>query len=112
MTDWTTVKLNRQQKLLTAADLKRIPALYAQDGKGKAAICYVHFFYGPYDFWATEFDPETGEFFGQARFSGSDPELGYASAQEWIDQGRIERDIYWTPKPLSKVVAQCPSKIA
>lgn len=103
MNDWTKLKLNHSQKLLTKADLKRLPAMYSQDGKGKDAICQVHFFFGSYDFWATEFNPETGLFFGMGRINGNDPELGYVSAQELVGTGMIERDLYWTPKPLREV---------
>ena len=101
MIDWTRTKLNHSQNVLTARELKALPPLLSQDGKGMDAIALVHYFYGGYDFWATEFDPETGEFFGLARLF--ETELGYASAQEWISTGRIERDLYWTPKPLREV---------
>ena len=102
ITDWTKVKLNPYQKVLTAKELKWLPALYSQEGKKLEAICYVHFFYGNYDFWATEFDPETGEFFGIAQFAGNEPSFGYANAQEWIATSRIERELNWTPKPLGE----------
>jgi hypothetical protein len=100
MTDWTKAKLNHTQNLLTVADLKRLPAYGSQDGKGEGAICQVHFFYGGYDFWASEFDPQDGIFFGVGRIT--DREMGDVSATELMSVGRIERDLYWTPKPLAK----------
>lgn len=103
--DWTRVKLNHSQTVLTRADQKALPPLYSQDGKGWDAICRVHFFGGNYDFWATEFDPESGEFFGLARIAGlCEGELGYAHPNEWIECRNIERDLYWTPKPLREVL--------
>jgi len=98
MTEWTKVRLNPSQMLLTKKELSGLPLLYAQDGKGKDAIAYVHFFSGSYDFWATEFDPATGDFFGLAQLS--ERELGYVTAKELCSIGRIERDLYWTPTPL------------
>ena len=98
--DWTTVKLNHSQKLLTKADLALLPALYSQDGKGETAICQVHFFYGGYDFWATEFDPTDGYFFGIAKLQ--EREFGEVHYTELCSPGYIERDLYWTPKPLSE----------
>ena len=100
-TDWTKTRLNKAgQIVLTKKELASLPPLYAQDGKGKNAIAYVHFFTtGGYDFWATEFDPEQGIFFGKARLF--ETELGYADVQEFISTGIVERDLYWTPKPLT-----------
>ena len=45
-------------KLLTKELEKKLPALYAQDGKGKDAVAYAKFFH-PFSNWtwyATEFD--------------------------------------------------------
>ena len=100
--DITKLKINPRQTCLTKADLKKIPALYSQDGKGMDAIAWAHFFYGGYDFWATELDPSDGTFFGLVRLH--ETELGYTSAEELASVGRIERDLYWTPKPLRECV--------
>jgi hypothetical protein len=99
MTDWTKIKINPKQSLLTKAELEKLPPLYSQDGKGERAIALVHFFTGGYDFFASEFDPEEGLFFGVAKLF--ERELGYASADEFASLGKLERDLYWTPKPLS-----------
>jgi hypothetical protein len=105
MTDWTKTKLNHSQVVLTKADLAKLPALYSQDGKGEDAIAQVHFFScGGYDFWATEFDPATGELFGVARIH--EREFGYVTVQEFVSMAKamfpIERDLHWTPKPLKE----------
>ena len=102
--NWADQKINRTQKALTAKELKAIPMLYSQDSKGMDAIAYVHFFFGSYDLWATEYNPETGEFFGLVRMGSNEPELGYSSIQEIATVGRIERDLYWTPKPLRECI--------
>ena len=41
MTDWTRTKLNRRQKLLTAKEIKALPALHSQDGKGMEMKVFV-----------------------------------------------------------------------
>lgn len=97
-TDWTKAKINHSQTLLTKKELAALPALYSQDGKGEDAIAYVHYFTGGYDYWASEFDPEDGIFFGVANLY--EREMGNASAEEFIGLGKLERDLYWTPKPL------------
>lgn len=102
MTTWTKATLNRSQKLMTGKELAKIPAIMSQDGKGMNALVYVHYFspMAGYDFWATEFDIHTGEFFGMARLF--EAELGYVTAQELCSTGKVERDLYWTPKPLKE----------
>jgi hypothetical protein len=69
-------------KLMTAEILKKIPALYAQDGKGEAAKVYVKIFcpWGNFTWFATEYDPETRQFFGLV--VGFETELGYFSLDE------------------------------
>ena len=86
---WNKVKLNHAQRLLTADQLRRLPEIYSQDGKGADATCYVHFFGGIYDFYATEFDPVSGEFFGliyNAAMADQEPRgmLGYFTARDLI----------------------------
>ncbi|RLC38846.1 hypothetical protein DRH27_01300 [Candidatus Falkowbacteria bacterium] len=94
-------------KLLTQKNKKDLPALYSQDGKGYDAIAVVKFF-APWSSWtwyATEFDGED-TFFGLV--DRHDRELGYFSLKE-LESVRgsfglkIERDLYWTPKPLKEI---------
>ena len=70
-------------KLMTASIRKAIPALYSQDGKDpKDVKVHVKFFHplSNYTFYATEFDPETGRFFGLAVLH--EIELGYVTLEE------------------------------
>lgn len=93
-------------KLLTAENRKALPALYSQDGKGYEALAYVKFFTpdSSWTWYATEFDGED-TFFGLV--SGHEEELGYFSLSELESVTgpmglHIERDIHWTPRPLSE----------
>lgn len=93
-------------KLLTAENRKALPALYSQDGKGFEAIAHVKFFTpdSSWTWYATEFDGED-TFFGLV--SGHEEELGYFSLSELQSVTgpmglHIERDIHWTPRPLSE----------
>lgn len=96
-----------EQDLLPPEVAATLPPLYAQE-KSKDATAYVKFFcpysnVGPW--YATEFDPEEGIFFGLT--AGPERELGYFSLQEFRDCKRgnlqlIERDEHWTPRPLSQ----------
>lgn len=96
-------------KLLTKEILSKLPALYAQDGKGMNATAYVKFFdpCGSWTWFGTEFDPETRTFFGLV--VGLETELGYFSLDELAAyRGRlglgIERDLHFTPRPLAECV--------
>jgi len=91
--------------LLTKENLKALPALYTQDGKGEDAIAHVKFFdpQGSWTWYASEFDPAERLFFGVV--VGHERELGYFSLDELESfRGRfglgIERDRHWTPRPL------------
>ena len=94
-------------KLLTAENLKNLPPLYAQDGKGQDAIAYVKFFTpdSNWTWFATEFSPEDGTFFGLV--DGFEKELGYFTLQE-LQSAKgpmglpIERDMHFDPKPLKE----------
>lgn len=100
-----------KQKMMTKEIREAIPALYEQDGKGREAIAYVHYFcpWNGWDWYGTEFDGED-TFFGLVR--GFEEELGYFSLSELSDLkvapggyaiNAVERDIHWEPKPLSEV---------
>lgn len=84
-----------------------MPKTYEQDGKGDAAVVYLHYFVGGCDWWITERDQETEQLqaFGLADLGQGYPELGYISIQE-ITQCGAELDLHWTPKPLSAVRAE------
>lgn len=94
-------------KLLTKGILKKLPALYSQDGKGEEAIAQVKFFcpWNGWTWYASEFDPKDRIFFGVV--VGHERELGNFSLDELASVTgpmglRIERDLYWSPRPLKE----------
>jgi len=96
-------------KLLTKTILKKIPPLYAQDGKGNDAIAYLKLFL-PWSSWTwyiTEMNPETEECFGLV--DGFERELGYFNLSELANITgpfglKIERDIAFEPTPLNNLL--------
>lgn len=97
-------------KLLTKEIRKKLPPLYSQKEKGQKAIAHVKFFTpdSSWTWYATEFDGED-TFFGLV--DGHVMELGYFSMAE-LQTVRgpmglpIERDLYWSPKPLGEIAPQ------
>jgi hypothetical protein len=93
-------------RLITEELRKKIPPLYSQE-KVKDPIVYAKYF-SPDSGWAwyvVEFDGED-TFFGYVY--GFELELGYFSLSELENlRGplglKVERDLYWKPKPLSEV---------
>lgn len=90
--------------LLTKELRKKLPPLGARDGLDGPAL--VKFFtpWAGWTWYAAEFDGED-VFFGLVE--GLDRELGYFSLRELEAlRGpvglRVERDLYWTPRPLSE----------
>lgn len=87
------------------ADLVRIPQL--GDGDETDPTVYLHFFHHSWDWYVTELDQATGDAFGLVK--GFEHELGYFDLRELAKTAGgpfrmpIERDCYWTPKPLSQV---------
>jgi hypothetical protein len=96
-------------KLLTKTISKKIPPLYAQDGKGNDAIAYLKLFL-PWSSWTwyiTEMNPETEECFGLV--DGFERELGYFNLSELANITgpfglKIERDIAFEPTPLNNLL--------
>ena len=97
----------RGHKMLTQEIRKSLPALYSQEENADPIVRVKYF--SPYSNWSwfgIEFDGED-IFFGLV--SGFEIELGNFSLKELeeLDFGgglpAIERDCYWTPKPLSAV---------
>lgn len=97
------------QKMMTQALSKKLPPLYAQDGKGSETVVYGHWFscFSNFDFYATEYDPETKECFGFV--FGPFPEMGYFSLAEFEEINRhygfnfIERDVYFDPQKVTGI---------
>jgi len=93
-------------KLMTDELIKKMPKIGETENQ-EDPIALVKFFNctGIGTWWASEFDPETGMFFGKADLGF--PELGYFNLHELEGyRGRfglgIERDLHWTPRPLSQ----------
>lgn len=99
----------RGHKLLTKELEATLPALYSTDGQGKDAVAHVKFFspYNGWEWYATEYDPATGTFFGLVR--GWEDELGYFTLAELggvtLSNGvpAVERDLHWSPRTLREV---------
>ena len=84
---------------------REIPKLYEQDGKGKNAVVYLHYFYGGSDWYITELDKKTNEAFGYAILNGDiqNSELGYMNLNEFADTNGIDLDLYWSFKTLNEI---------
>lgn len=81
-----------------------MPKTYEQDGKGKDAIAYLHYFKNGCDWYITERDMEQEQLqaFGLACLNGDYPEIGYISIVELLSVG-AELDLYWTPKTIKEI---------
>jgi hypothetical protein len=97
-------------KLLTKQNIKQLPPLYSQDKKGGDAVAFVKFFTpdSNWTWYATEFDGRD-TFFGLV--DGLGKELGYFSLSELQNTKGpmglfIERDKYWSPKPLKEIAPE------
>ncbi len=93
-------------RLMTKEMRKKIPPLYSQE-KVKDPIVHAKFFTpdSSWTWYVTEFDGKD-TFFGYV--DGICAEMGYFSLSELEEvRGplglRIERDLFWKPKPLSEV---------
>jgi hypothetical protein len=102
----------RRHKIITKAEAKRLPALYATENDADPTV-HVKLFNpaGAFTWYLTEFDPETGQAFGWV--DGPYPELGYFNVYEiGSTTSRLgipmERDCYWTPCKLSEVKGEKP----
>lgn len=80
-----------------------MPKTYEQDGKGKQAVAYLHYFTSGCDWYITERDSENEQHqaFGSANL-GYGAELGYISIVELLQHG-AELDFYFTPKTLAEL---------
>jgi hypothetical protein len=99
-------------KLLTQEILKKLPALYMNEDKSAAKVTIPVKFFNPMGsgtWYATEYDPEEGRFFGYASIFPGGGELGYFMLSE-LESVRlpfglkIERDLHWDPKTTLQTV--------
>ena len=96
-------------KLMT----KELEEAFARQGNTEEknedqTLVVAHYFSSSWDWWATEYDPKDRIFFCLVR--GFEVEFGSFSLDELeanscnvYPLGGIERDLYWTPKPLSEI---------
>jgi len=99
-------------KLLTKAIEKSLPALYSQEDNPDPDVV-LHYFnpLGQGDWFITEGEWRDEDFLMFGLCDLGYPELGYVSLSEMenvkLKWGMgIERDLHWTPKPLSEVRAK------
>lgn len=116
-----------QNKLMTVDLQRSLPALYSQDGKDKKDVKVRGHWFATWSDWhwyATEFDPKTGLFFGLV--DGFELEWGYFSLPEfeacrampevyvpgigWIVKTWIERDTNWTVISAAELVEKLEKK--
>jgi len=109
----------RGMKLLTQEIRRKLPPLYAQDGRGGKAVVHVKFFTpdSGFTWWITEGSPikdDAGtevDFHFFALVEGQFKELGYVSLSE-LESVRgpmglpIERDLHWKPKTLEEIAPE------
>ena len=83
---------------------REIPKLYYQDGKGKNAIVYLHYFSGGSDWYITELDKQTNEGYGYVILNGDtqNAEFGYMNLNEFADS-IVEVDLYWSFQTLNEI---------
>ena len=91
------------------SQISTMPKTWEQDGKGDAAIAYLHYFIGGCDWYITEKDMDGGieQAFGYAILNGDDEcaELGSSSIQEITAYG-AELDLHFTPCTLGEIKAK------
>ena len=88
----------------TSDELSKVPRLYsAEHIPLKEKVIYMHFFIGGSDWYASEYDPEEGLFFGFAILNNDleMAEWGYFSLEELSDIKikflEVDRDLYFKP---------------
>lgn len=99
----------RKHKLMTKELERKMPPLRSTEEQGADALVHIHFFspYSQWDWYATEYDPATGVFFGWV--NGFEGEYGYFTLAELENAtGKyglplVERDLDWTPVRLAEV---------
>jgi hypothetical protein len=86
--------------------IQNMPESYQQDGKGRDATVYLHYFRDACDWYIIEKDiePEQVQAFGWANLGDDEnAEFGYIWIAELLECG-VELDLYWDPKPLWQAI--------
>lgn len=88
------------------ATWQAMPATYASESQGRAAVAHLHYFLGGADWWIIEKD-SAGQIqaFGIADL-GMGAELGYISIPELLAVG-AELDFYFAPKTIAEILGRC-----
>ncbi len=97
-------------KLMTKEIEGKAPRLGETDGMGMGATVVAHYFscVSGWDWYMTEYEPETGLAFGYVR--GFEGELGYFSIPELEEINEsagfcvVERDLHWEPRTIAEAV--------
>jgi len=90
-------------------NIEQIPPLYAQDGKGKNAIAYLHYFNSSSDWYITELDKNTLEGFGFTILNGDtqNAEFGYIPLTMFTEKKAsyfdLNLDLNFIPRPLNNI---------
>lgn len=81
-----------------------IPPLYAQDGKGKNAVVWLHYFAGGSDWFITELDKKENRAFGYVVLNGDVQmsEFGYVDINELLPINLVNLDLYWSVQTLNQ----------
>jgi len=92
------------------ATWQAMPATYATESQGRAAVAHLHYFLGGADWWIVEKDSDPDkegqiQAFGIADL-GMGPELGYISIPELLEVG-AELDFYYAPKTVAEILGRC-----
>lgn len=87
--------------------VKLMPSTYGQDGLGKLAFVFLHYFKGDTDVYITEKDsePEQWQAFGYTILNGDtqNSELGYVSIEE-LKENNFELDLHFDITELYRVL--------
>jgi len=108
----------------TAAELQRIPALYATDTQRTPdKVVWLHYFVASSDWWLIEYDPDDQIGFGYVCLGGDEQSaewgnVSLAELESVFKEGQfqltgsgagriiprllVERDLHWTPRPSSE----------
>ena len=100
-------------KLMTEEIRKKLPPLYAQDGKGGDAVAHFKLFTpdSSFTWYITEGSQQDDDFLMFGLVDGLERELGYVSLRE-LESVRgpmglpIERDLHWRPKTLKEIAPE------
>ena len=92
------------------ATWQAMPATYATEPQGRAAVAHLHYFLGGADWWIIEKDSDPDnegqiQAFGIADL-GMGPELGYISIPELIEVG-AELDFHYTAQTVAEILDRC-----